>query len=53
MELEGDGLIVLVDRPPEIGDVLLHFDGVAVVHERRNWAGFRLDRRHQHQQWRE
>ena len=48
MELEGDGLIALVDRPPEIGDVLLHFDGVVVVHEGRNRTGCRLDRRNQH-----
>ena len=50
MELEGDGLIVLVDRPPEIGDVLLHFNGVVIAHEGENRTGSRLVRRNQHQQ---
>ena len=38
MELEGDGLIVLVDCPPEIGDVLLDFNRMCVVRECRNRA---------------
>ena len=53
MKLERDALIALVDCPPEIGDILLQFDGMGVVDERGNRAGCGLDRRHQHQQQRE